>query len=232
MSSHHPTIPRRARAPVRRGGARRWARTESAGAAGSALPSSCSTRRTSSIYRNLAEILREAYSKVGVELVLRPLDWAAYSQRFGAGSTTLAPYGNTPLPPKIDPKASYHSSQIPPNGQNTGYYKNPEADRLMEAAAAEMDESQAHSSSTARCTASSPRTLRRTFWDAEPVLGDLQAARRRRDVVHRSLSLPPGSARLAPGGRVAVGGPSMTAPLDGILVLDLTADPRGARSAR
>ena len=43
-------------------------------------------------------------------------------------------------PPKIDPKGSYHSRQAPPNGQNTGYYKNPEADRLMEAAEREMDE--------------------------------------------------------------------------------------------
>jgi peptide/nickel transport system substrate-binding protein len=94
----------------------------------------------SSIYRNIAEILRDSYSKVGVELVLRPLDWAAYLQRFDAGEYDLAPYANTPLPPKVNPTASYHSSQTPPNGQNTGYYKNPEADRLMEAAQREMDE--------------------------------------------------------------------------------------------
>jgi peptide/nickel transport system substrate-binding protein len=95
---------------------------------------------TISMFRNIAEILRDSYSKVGVELVLRPLDWAAYTQRFGAGEYDLAPYADTPLPPKIDPKGSYHSRQAPPDGQNTGYYKNPEADRLMDAAEREMDE--------------------------------------------------------------------------------------------
>jgi peptide/nickel transport system substrate-binding protein len=93
----------------------------------------------SSMYRNIAEILRDSYSKVGVELVLRPLDWAAYTQRFDAGEFDIAPYANTPLPPRIDPKSSYHSHRTPPDGQNTGYYKNPEADRLMDAAEREMD---------------------------------------------------------------------------------------------
>lgn len=92
------------------------------------------------IYRNLAEILRDAYAKVGVELVLRPLDWAAYTQRFGEGGYDLAQWADMPLPPKVDPRGSYHSSQIPPAGSNTGFYKNPEADRLMDAGAREMDE--------------------------------------------------------------------------------------------
>jgi peptide/nickel transport system substrate-binding protein len=91
------------------------------------------------IYRNLAEILREAYGKVGVELTLRPLDWAALSQRIASGEYDLAPFGNTPLPPTVDPYTNFHSSQTPPNGQNTGFYKNPEADRLMDQARREMD---------------------------------------------------------------------------------------------
>ena len=92
------------------------------------------------IYRNIAEILRDSYSKVGVELVMRPLDWAAYNQRFAAGEFDLSPWADTPLPPKVDPRGSYHSSQVPPNGSNTGYYKNPEVDRLIDAAGREMDE--------------------------------------------------------------------------------------------
>lgn len=91
------------------------------------------------IYRNLAEILREAYARVGVDLTLRPLDWAAMSQRIASGEYDAAPVGNTPLPPTVDPYPVYHSSQIPPNGQNTGFYRNPEADRVMEAARREMD---------------------------------------------------------------------------------------------
>src|SRR4029453_8351545 len=33
------------------------------------------------IYTAIGEILREAYEKVGVELVMRPLDWAAFAER-------------------------------------------------------------------------------------------------------------------------------------------------------
>jgi peptide/nickel transport system substrate-binding protein len=94
----------------------------------------------SPIYRNLAEILREAYAKVGIEINMRQLDWAAYVQRFGEGGYDLAPWADTPVPPKIDPRGSYHSSQVPPGGSNTGYYRNREADRLMDAGAREMDE--------------------------------------------------------------------------------------------
>ncbi len=39
----------------------------------------------------------------------------------------------------MDPYPYYHSGQWPPNGQNVGFYKNPEADRVMEAARAELD---------------------------------------------------------------------------------------------
>jgi peptide/nickel transport system substrate-binding protein len=93
-----------------------------------------------SIYTNIGEILRESYGKVGVELVLRSLDWAAYSQRFTAGEFEILATANTFLPPNLDPYPFYHSGQAPPQGQNSGYYSNPEADRLMEAAQRELDE--------------------------------------------------------------------------------------------
>ncbi len=95
----------------------------------------------SPIYRTMAEILHQAYARVGVELVLRPLDWAAYLQRSTAGEFDAAPWAGTQLPPRVDPYPNYHSSQTPPNGENTGFYRNPEADRAMEAAQREMDES-------------------------------------------------------------------------------------------
>jgi len=95
----------------------------------------------SPIYGSIAAILREAYAKVGVEVVLRQLDWAAYTQRFSEGAFDLVTWADTPLPPKVDPRGSYHSSQTPPVGSNSGYYKNPEADRLMDAGAREMDAS-------------------------------------------------------------------------------------------
>src|SRR6266545_982933 len=92
------------------------------------------------IYRNLAEILQLAYAGVGVEIVLRPLDWAACLQRVAAGEYDAVPYGNIFWPPNLDPYPLFHSSQTPPNGENTGFYRNAEADRAMEAARREMDD--------------------------------------------------------------------------------------------
>ncbi|HEY7575145.1 MAG TPA: ABC transporter substrate-binding protein [Thermoanaerobaculia bacterium] len=91
------------------------------------------------MYANIVEILRQSYAAVGIELVPRPLDWAALSQRFAAGEFDLFLTANTFLPPNLDPYPFYHSSQTPPAGQNYGFYKNAEADRAMEALRREMD---------------------------------------------------------------------------------------------
>jgi peptide/nickel transport system substrate-binding protein len=90
--------------------------------------------------KNLGEILRDAYGKVGVELVLKSLDWAAYSQRFSAGEFDVLPTANYFLPFNLDPYPYYHSSEAPPKGSNMGFYRNPEADRLMDEAQRELDE--------------------------------------------------------------------------------------------
>lgn len=92
-----------------------------------------------SIYRSLEEILREAYAKLGIELVVRSPDWAAYAQRLATGEFDAVILGNTFLPPNLDPYSNYHSSQTPPNGSNYGFYRNAQADRAMEAARREMD---------------------------------------------------------------------------------------------
>lgn len=91
------------------------------------------------IYLMIGEILRSAYEKVGVELVLRPLEWAAFSERANKGEFDVQFEGLTFFPPNLDPYVYFHSSQWPPNGQNTGFYKNAEADRAMEAARNELD---------------------------------------------------------------------------------------------
>lgn len=92
------------------------------------------------MYVNIGEILRDAYRKVGVDLVLRPMDWAAYAQRFSAGEFEVLLNNYDFLPPNLDPYPYYHSSQVPPAGQNNGFYRNAQADRLMEAAQTELDD--------------------------------------------------------------------------------------------
>jgi peptide/nickel transport system substrate-binding protein len=91
------------------------------------------------IYANIAQILKQAYEKVGVETQLRSLDWAAYADRFQSGEFDACPYANTFMPPNLDQYPFFHSSQVPPNGQDAGFYRNAEADRALEAARRETD---------------------------------------------------------------------------------------------
>ena len=88
----------------------------------------------------LAEILRDAFAKIGVELVPLPLDMAVYTQRGSDGEFDAYLTGRFFLPPNFDPFPYWDSSQWSPAGQNMGFYKNPEADRLMKEARLELDE--------------------------------------------------------------------------------------------
>jgi peptide/nickel transport system substrate-binding protein len=96
-------------------------------------------RAQARVDNNLAEILRSAYRKVGVELAVLPLDAAVYAQRGQAGEFDGYLTGRFFVPPNFDPYPYYHSSQWAPGGQNLGFYKSAEADRVMEAARHEMD---------------------------------------------------------------------------------------------
>jgi peptide/nickel transport system substrate-binding protein len=87
----------------------------------------------------LAEILRSSYAKIGVELALRKLDWAAYSEKSDAGEFDAQLTARVFLPPNPDPYSQLHSSQAPPRGQNFGFYADREADRVMDAARRETD---------------------------------------------------------------------------------------------
>ena len=71
--------------------------------------------------------------------MLRPLEWAAFSERTRKGEYDAQFAAQIFFPPNVDPYPYFHSSQFPPNGENTGFYKNPEADRLLEAARVELD---------------------------------------------------------------------------------------------
>jgi peptide/nickel transport system substrate-binding protein len=92
------------------------------------------------MYANVAEILRGAYEKAGIELTQRAVDWAAYTQRIAAGEFDVEIGGTLYLPPKADLYSYYHSSQAPPNGENFGSYRNGEVDRAIEAAQREMED--------------------------------------------------------------------------------------------
>lgn len=87
----------------------------------------------------LAEILKSEYAKIGVRMGIQALDWPALSARLSAGEYDACLSETVFNPPNLDPYVAFHSSQVPPNGQNTGFYRNPAVDRLLEAARAEAD---------------------------------------------------------------------------------------------
>lgn len=87
---------------------------------------------------NLAEILRSAYAKVGVVLAIAAVDAAVFTERGQEGEFDGYLTARYFIPPNYDPYMYFDSSQWPPNGQNVGFYKNAEADALMETARREL----------------------------------------------------------------------------------------------
>jgi len=94
----------------------------------------------STMTANLVEVYRSAAQKIGVEVLARPLDWAAYAGRLSAGEFDATMSALQYFPPNLDLYPYFHSSQAPPAGQNAGFYRNPQVDRLLEAWEREMDD--------------------------------------------------------------------------------------------
>lgn len=88
----------------------------------------------------IGQLYQAALKSIGVDCQLAVLDSATGIQRILAGNYEAA-YLSWDLDPDPDPFPLFHSSQIPPRGQNLVFYANPEADKLIETARREMDES-------------------------------------------------------------------------------------------
>ena len=86
------------------------------------------------------EILAAAAKKAGIDVRVRSLEWAAYVDRLDRGDFEAASGAWSASDPNPDLFSLWHSSQVPPQGANSAFFHNAEADRLIEAAASEMDE--------------------------------------------------------------------------------------------
>ncbi|HEX9162809.1 MAG TPA: ABC transporter substrate-binding protein [Thermoanaerobaculia bacterium] len=86
----------------------------------------------------IGQLYQNALKGVGVDCELAVLDGATAIQRILAGNYESA-YLSWDLDPDPDPFQLFHSSQIPPRGQNVVYYSNSDADKLMEQARHELD---------------------------------------------------------------------------------------------
>jgi peptide/nickel transport system substrate-binding protein len=93
------------------------------------------------IGQQIDEVLATAAKKAGIEIRVRPLEWAAYVDRLDRGDFEAASGAwSASADPSPDPFPLWHSSQFPPAGSNSSFYRNAEADRLMEQARVESDE--------------------------------------------------------------------------------------------
>ena len=85
-----------------------------------------------------AQLLQEELKKIGVQMTIAQLDPALMLKRVLGGDFESA-YMSWQLDPEPDLFQLFHSSQVPPAGQNFIYYSNPEADRLIDASRKEID---------------------------------------------------------------------------------------------
>src|SRR5690606_24420548 len=90
--------------------------------------------------RPIAQMAQSELKKIGVEVEIAVMDGSEAIQRLMNGNYD-AGYLSWELDPDPDPHSLFHSSQIPPRGQNIVYYSNPVADQLMDQARRELDQS-------------------------------------------------------------------------------------------
>ncbi len=84
--------------------------------------------------RQIDETFVAELARAGIRARIRTLEWASFTERVDSGNFEAASLAWSASDPNPDPYPYWHSSQWPPKGLNSGFYRNPEADRLMEAA--------------------------------------------------------------------------------------------------
>lgn len=94
----------------------------------------------SSTGRQFTQMVQSELKKVGVQVDLEMMDGSSAIQRILAGNYEAA-YLSWDLDPDPDPYALFHSTQIPPRGQNFVFYSNPVADQLIDQGRRELDQS-------------------------------------------------------------------------------------------
>ena len=85
----------------------------------------------SDLQRQITEVIQQAYRKAGIGMTIRPMEWAAFAAQAEAGEFEACALALN-LDPNPDMTANWHSSQVPPSGVNTVFYRNPKADALMD----------------------------------------------------------------------------------------------------
>ncbi|MGH9794462.1 MAG: ABC transporter substrate-binding protein [Candidatus Acidiferrales bacterium] len=93
--------------------------------------------------RLVAAVLQEQWRRVGIELEIRPLEFATLFSDIGRGSFQI--YFLRWVGANSDPdifEYVFHSKKMPPNGANRGHYRNPRLDSLLDRARIEHNRDQ------------------------------------------------------------------------------------------
>jgi peptide/nickel transport system substrate-binding protein len=90
------------------------------------------------VTNQFTQAVQAEMKKIGVQLEIRPIDGSAIMKQARTGNFDTA-YVAWQLDADPDPYSLFHSSQFPPHGQNFVFYSNPEVDRLIDGARAELD---------------------------------------------------------------------------------------------
>lgn len=93
--------------------------------------------------RLVAAVLQEQWRRVGIELEIRPLEFATLFSDIGRGSFQI--YFLRWVGANSDPdifEYVFHSKKMPPDGANRGHYRNPQLDRLLDRARVEHNRDQ------------------------------------------------------------------------------------------
>jgi peptide/nickel transport system substrate-binding protein len=89
--------------------------------------------------RRIAEALKEQLKAVGIELELRTYEWGTFFGDIKKGNFHLYSLAWVGIQDPDIYFQIFHSSSVPPNGDNRGYYSNPQIDRLLEKGRTAMD---------------------------------------------------------------------------------------------
>lgn len=88
-------------------------------------------------YEQIATVFQEELKRAGIEMTIRPLEWATFTQSIDARKFDACMLGWS-MPPDPDPYQVWHSSQAG-SGSNYVAFNNPEADRIIEEARETFD---------------------------------------------------------------------------------------------
>lgn len=92
--------------------------------------------------RRIAEAFKEQLQRVGIEIELRSYEWGTFFSDIKTGNFHLYSLAWVGIEDPDIYHQIFHSSSVPPNGDNRGRYRNAEVDRLLEQGRVTLDRSE------------------------------------------------------------------------------------------